>query len=96
MRDLVDKWRRTIFHVERTRSVVRTWTSIRESRSQFKRPASISRKGFSQCINLHLHVRHRPFRCAQFEDAHVARKVVFGIRVEIGVGRCNCHLGIDQ
>lgn len=86
-----------VFHVEgRTDSWVSTWTRVWESRSQFERPAGISRKRFSQSINLCLHIRHWPFRCAEFEDTHVARKIILGIRVEIGVWRCDGHLRRNQ
>lgn len=70
----------------------RCWTAIWETWLENKGFPGVSRKGLSQCINLLLHVWHRPCTCALLKYPHMTSEVFASIRIQIWVWRCECNL----
>lgn len=59
---------------------------------QLKRFAGVGREGFSQCVNLYVHLRHIPMWHTLFQQSHMTCKEIRCIAVEIRVGCSNGSL----
>ena len=72
--------------------VVRAGATVWKARLQHERLGRVGAKGLADRVDLSLHVGHGPGIHALLEDAHMPRKVLASVHIEVGIRGGDGHL----